>query len=63
VQTELLQKLANKQISKAQLFERVEADFSLIPQLLDGTSSSKASVRYGCGSVLMDLSQKHPNKL
>jgi hypothetical protein len=63
VQTELLQKLANKQINKTQLFERVEADFSLIPQLLDGTSSSKAAVRYGCGSVLVDLSQKYPDKL
>jgi hypothetical protein len=63
VQTELLQKLGSKQISKVQLFERVEADFSLLPQLLEGTSSSKASVRYGCGSVLVDLSEKHPHRL
>jgi hypothetical protein len=63
VQTELLQKLGSKQISKAQLFERVEADFSLISQLLEGTSSSKASIRYGCGSVLVNLGAKHPDKL
>jgi hypothetical protein len=63
IQTELLQKLGNREISKAQLFGQVEADFSLIQQLLEGTSSSKAAVRYGCGSVLVELSEKHHDKL
>lgn len=63
METDLLEKLGSKEISKAQLFERVEADFSLLSVLLAGTSSSKAAVRYGCGSVLMDLSEKHPDKL
>jgi hypothetical protein len=57
---ELLQKLAAKKMSKAQLRIRVEADFGLVPLLVEGTSSPKASIRYGCGSVLMDLSTKHP---
>jgi hypothetical protein len=63
VQSELLQKLGIREISKNQLFGLVEADFTLIPTLIDGTSSPKATVRYGCGSVLMNLSEKHPNKL
>jgi hypothetical protein len=63
LETDLLKKLGNKEITKTQLFQRVEADFGLLPQLLEGTSSPKASIRYGCGSVLMDLSEKHPDKL
>ncbi len=63
METDLLKKLGNKEITKMQLFRRVEADFGLLSQLLEGTSSPKASIRYGCGSVLMDLSEKHTDKL
>jgi len=63
VASDLLRQLGSKEITKAKLFEMVESDFSLLPILLDGTLSSKATVRYGCGSVLVDLSQKHPDKL
>jgi hypothetical protein len=31
--------------------------------LLRETSSSKATIRYGCAKVLMDLSEKYPEKL
>ncbi len=58
-----LDRLASKQLSKTQLFSMAEADFSLLPVLFLGTSSSKASVRYGCASVLVDLSEKHPDRL
>lgn len=61
--SELLQKLGSKQISKSQLFKKAEADFGLVPLLLEGTASPKAAIRYGCGSVLMDLTAKHPDKL
>jgi hypothetical protein len=63
VETDLLQKLGSKEITKAQLFQIVESDFGLVSVLLEGASSSKATVRYGCGSVLMNLSEKHPAKL
>jgi len=63
LKTDLLQKLGSKEITKTQLFEMVEFDFDLLPILLEGTSSAKASIRYGCGKVLMDLSEKHPDKL
>jgi hypothetical protein len=63
VASDLLKQLGSREITKAKLFEMVESDFSLLPILLDGTLSSKATVRYGCGSVLVDLSQKHPDKL
>ena len=63
MESELLQKLANKSITKEQLYKKVEKDFQLLPQVLSGVSSSKAAVRYGCAKVLMDLSAKYPGKL
>ena len=60
---ELLGKLADKSMQTEELFQTVEQDFALLPQLLEGVSSSKASIRYGCAKVLMDLSEVHPEKL
>jgi hypothetical protein len=61
--SKLLQKLENKLITKDELLKKVEQDFNLLPELLSGVSSSKAAVRYGCAKVLMDLSEKCPEKL
>ena len=63
METDLLKKLGSKEITKVQLSQKVESDFDLLPKLLEGTSSSKATIRYGCGKVLMDLSEKYPEKL
>ena len=63
VEIDLLQKLGNKEITKAQLLQLAESDPSLLPKLLEGTSSSNATIRYGCGSVIVDLSEKHPDRL
>jgi hypothetical protein len=59
----LLQSLANKTINKESLFQRVEANFELLPDVLQGVFSSKAVVRYSCSSVLMDLSSKYSEKI
>ena len=63
METDLLQKLGSKELTKNQLFEKFEADLSLVPQLLVGTVSPKATIRYGSASVLVDLTEKHPDKL
>jgi len=63
LEPEILLRLAKKQISKGELTESVESDFTLLPSVIAGVSSSKASVRYGCASVLVNLSAKHPEKL
>jgi hypothetical protein len=60
---ELLRKLENKSITKDELLKKVEQDFTLLRELLSGVSSSKASFRYGCAGILMDLSEKYPEKL
>jgi hypothetical protein len=59
----LLQQVQNKSITKQDLFRKVEKDFSLLPVVLDGVSSPKATVRYGCASVLVELSDAYPEKL
>jgi len=62
-ETDLLQELGSKAITKEELLQKVEQDFSLLSAVLKGTSSSKAIVRYGCAKVLMDLSEEYPEKL
>ncbi len=63
MESDLLQRLSNREITKIKLFDMVESDFGLLPAVLEGTLSSKASVRYGCGSILVDLSEKYPDRL
>jgi hypothetical protein len=63
LESDLLRQLGSKEITKTKLFEMVESDFGLLPAVLEGTLSSKATVRYGCGSVLVGLTRKHPEEL
>ena len=60
---ELLQKLAARSITKKELLQKVEQNFILLPDVVNGVFSSKAEIRYGCAKVLMDLSEKHPEKI
>ena len=59
----LLQKLADKSLTKEALLKMVSQDFTLLPILLEGINSSKAAIRYGCAKVLIDLSEENPDKL
>jgi hypothetical protein len=63
MESRLLQELGNKALTRQDLLRKVEQDFNLLPDMLDGVSSSKAAVRYGCAGVLMNLSKKYPEKL
>jgi hypothetical protein len=60
--SDLLQRLAEKTITKQELLKKVESDFDLLPLVVQGVSSPKANVRYGCASVLVDLTAKYPEK-
>jgi len=61
--SELLQKLESKSITKEEFLQKVKQNFSILPEVLAGVSSSKAAVRYGCAKVLIDLSEEHPEVL
>ena len=63
MESELLLKLSNKLLTKEALLQKVRENPSLIPEVLNGGSSSKPAVRYGCAKVLMDLSEEQPEKL
>jgi 2'-5' RNA ligase len=63
MESRLLQGLVSKSMTKEQLFGKVEKNFDMLPRVLDGVSSSKAAIRYGCAKVLMDLSEEHPEEL
>ncbi len=60
---DVLKKLGNKKLTKGKLHQMVEHNFELLPVLVEGMSSQKASIRYGSGKILMDLSEKYPEKL
>ena len=63
MEKEYLQILADKSMTKEELLQKVKLDFSLLPIILEGASSSKAAIRYGCAKVLMDLSEEYPQQL
>jgi hypothetical protein len=63
MESRLLQKLVDKSMTKEELLQKVNRDFELLPEVIKGVSSQKATIRYGCAKVLMDLSEKHPEKL
>ncbi len=58
-----LVKLVNKSLTREELFQKVSQNFDLLPKILDGVSSQKAAIRYGCAKVLMDLSEEYSEKL
>ena len=58
-----LEQLANKSITPEKLKEKVKTNFDLIPDIINGMSSTKAAIRYGCGKILMELSEEIPEKL
>jgi hypothetical protein len=63
MESEFLQKLANKSITKQQLLQKIKQNVNVLPEVLDGVSSPKATIRYGCAKVLMDLSEEQPETL
>ena len=58
-----LGKLVDKSLTKEELLQKVTQNFDLLPKILDGVSSQKAAIRYGCAKVLIDLSEEYPEKL
>ena len=63
METEVLQQLADKSMTREELLQKVKQDFDMLPHIINGVSSSKAAIRYGCAKVLMDLSEEYPEKL
>lgn len=60
---DLLKKLENKTITKEKFAEKVKQDFKILPEIIDAMNSNKATIRYGCGKILMDISETNANEL
>jgi hypothetical protein len=58
-----LRDLAHKSITTTVLKEKVQMNPALLTEVLTGVGSTKASVRYRCSKVLMELSRDHPELL
>ena len=52
-----------KTLTKEQLADKVKENFNLLPNIVNGMNSPKATIRYGCGKILMDLSEEYPEKI
>jgi hypothetical protein len=63
MESELVRKLGNKSLTKEALLQKIRENPDLTPEVLSGVSSPKASIRYGCAKVLMDLSYEQPERL
>lgn len=63
MESELLQKLANKSMTSKELLQKVRLNSDLLATVLKGISSPKAAIRYGCAKVLMEISEEAPEKL
>jgi len=50
-------------MTKEELFQKVKQDSDILPEVLNGISSSKAAIRYGCAKALMDFGEEHPQRL
>jgi hypothetical protein len=59
----ILQQIENKKYSKEELAEKIKSNYNLLPDIIKGVSSPKATVRYGCGNVLKLLSEENPKEL
>lgn len=58
-----LYKLGKKEISVDELIKNVKNDFSLIPMVVDGVSSTNPRIKFGCAKTLSKISEKNPEKL
>jgi hypothetical protein len=61
--TDILKKIENKKITKDALVKKIKNDFSILPEIISGVSSNKASIRYGCSNTLTALSDENPKEL
>lgn len=58
-----MERLADKSMTRDELYLKAKGNFDLLPVLVEGLYSSKATIRYACGSIVMNLSEEHPDKL
>lgn len=59
----MLEKLENKTATADKLAEEVIKNTKLIPEIIEGLSSAKPQVKYGCAKILREVSRAKPESL
>ena len=62
-QINLLEQIGNQQISDEQALEIVKADFSILPEIMEGVSSNNPRIKFGCAKILSKISKEYPEEL
>jgi len=60
---DILGKLGKKEIEAEDVAKNAIKDPSLLPEIFNGVSSTKARIRYGCAKILRIISEENPEKL
>ncbi len=60
---DIIQTLENKQKKPEELVDKVLGDPKLLPTIFDGTTATKANVKYGSTKILRLISEKDPKVL
>ena len=58
-----LHQLGKNEIIADELIKYVKDDFSLIPMIIEGVSSTNPRIKFGCAKILSKISEEHPEKL
>jgi len=59
----LVDRLADRSMTTGELRGMIQRNPALLPEVLEGIGSIKASIRYGCSKVCMELSRDRPELL
>jgi hypothetical protein len=59
----ILDQLGNKKIDADEIIIMVKKDYSILPDIIQGISSSNARIKFGCAKVLCKISEDDPEKL
>ncbi len=62
-ESKLLQKIAQAEVNKESIADKIITKSELLPEVLEGLSSDKPNVKYGCAKVLNIISEKEPKIL
>lgn len=62
-ESKLLQQIAQEEANKESIADRIITTSKLLPEVLEGLSSDKPNIKYGCAKILNIISEKEPEIL
>ena len=62
-ESKLLQQIAQEEANKESIADKIITTSELLPEVLEGLSSDKPNIKYGCAKILNIISEKEPEIL